>query len=410
MCCRRLHSTRLTSDYAIMSEKPDWKIEPLVQWLMHEGRLLDGDALTAELGRRLVAAGAPADRLLVSLQLLHPLLVANSAIWSRGEDQVTSATYPISGLQSDAFQGSPIQYLYTERKPLRQRLDGDEPPSHGIYTDLRAQGYTDYFGVPLRFRGVGSSLMVVNCKAPGGFSDGDLDRFTELSHYLAPVVEVIAREHLARTLLDTYVGPRTGEKVLHGMIRRGDAETVDAALWFSDLRDFTHLTETLPPAQILAMLNNYFEFVAAAVTARGGEILRFIGDAMLIVFPVSTAGSAQAACRAALESARDAQANLATLNHRRRRAGEPEIQFGVGLNLGEVVYGNVGAPDRLDFTVMGPAVNRAARLESLTKSVGEPVLLSRAFVDCLGEPARHCGEHAMKGIDGLQEVLAPESE
>ena len=158
------------------------------------------------------------------------------------------------------------------------------------------------------------------------------------------------------------------------------------------------------------MLNAYFETLASAVTAQGGDILRFIGDAMLIVFPVGMASSVDAACRSALDAALDAFAGIATVNHRRRRHGEPEIRFGVGLNVGEVMYGNVGAPDRLDFTVMGPAVNRTARLETLTKDLGVPLLMSGAFAAQLDRRARSLGFHRMKGVADEQEVFALEEE
>ena len=194
------------------------------------------------------------------------------------------------------------------------------------------------------------------------------------------------------------------------MVRRGDADVINAALWFSDLRNFTQLTEDLPPKDILGMLNDYFEYVSAAVSARGGEILRFIGDAMLIVFPITDEVSRREACIAALESAMDAQASLAVENHRRRRQGDPEIAFGVGLNVGEVIYGNVGALDRLDFTVMGPAVNRTARLESLTKALGHAVCVSALFAAECDAPMLDLGEHAMKGIAEPQRVFAPQEQ
>jgi len=152
------------------------------------------------------------------------------------------------------------------------------------------------------------------------------------------------------------------------------------------------------------LLNEYFEFVAAAVNARGGEILRFVGDGMLIVFPINDNISKQAACNSAIDAAIDAQSTLASLNHRRRRHGQPTIKFGVGLNVGEVIYGNVGAPDRLDFTVMGPAVNRTARLESLTKELGCNVLFSENFARLIEAPSKFLGHHAMKGIAEPQAV------
>ena len=253
--------------------------------------------------------------------------------------------------------------------------------------------------------GLGSAL-ILSTKVARGFSHADIEKFRKLRLYLSPVIEVHSLRHLTKSLLNTYVGKRTGDKVLAGMIQRGDADIINAALWFSDLRNFTELTETLPAQQVLQMLNDYFEFVAAAVTARGGEILRFIGDAMLIVFPIDDDMCPQTASNAAIDSAIDAHNTLASLNHQRRRHGQAEINFGVGLNVGEVVYGNVGSPDRLDFTVMGPAVNRTARLESLTKTLDCNILFSRQFAELINIESQSLGMHEMKGIAEPQAVYA----
>ena len=250
------------------------------------------------------------------------------------------------------------------------------------------------------------AAIIISTKRKGGFSDQHIESFRRIRDYLAPVLEVHALRHISRSLMNTYVGKRTSEKVLAGMIKRCDADIINAALWFSDLRNFTHLTETLNAEQILEMLNEYFEFVSAAVTARGGEILRFIGDAMLIVFPINENMCDRTACSAAIDAAIDAYDTLETMNHRRRRHGQPEIEFGVGLNIGEVIYGNVGAPDRLDFTVMGPAVNRTARLESLTKEFDCNILFSKTFAELIEVPSEYLGDRNMKGIAEPQAVYA----
>jgi adenylate cyclase len=241
----------------------------------------------------------------------------------------------------------------------------------------------------------------------GGFSELDIAKFQVLTELLALPIEIFVEHRTALALLDTYVGPRAGRRVLQGLIRRGDGQVIDAAIWFSDLRDFTQLTESLPWAQLLEILNAYFEFVDAAVTAQGGEILHFIGDAILIVFPTSAKGDRCQACKAALEAACDAFNGIATVNMRRSRAGQPAIRFGVGLHVGEVIYGNIGTPDRLDFTVMGAAVNRAARLQSMTKKLARSVLISADFAACLDEPVESLGCHLMKGMKELQEIFTP---
>jgi adenylate cyclase len=215
---------------------------------------------------------------------------------------------------------------------------------------------------------------------------------------------MLAAYLLARAVADAYIGPRSGRRVLDGRIRRGDVESLRAAIWFSDLRGWSRLANTLPAADAVALANGYFERVEAAVVEAGGEILKLIGDAVLAIFPVEAAGPDKpgddaAACRAALEAARDAQA---------RSAADGGAAFGIGLHVGELVYGNVGTPTRLDFTVMGQAVNLAARLEGLTKTLGRPVIVSEALARAAGAPCADLGEHAVAGWDRPVRVFAPE--
>ena len=309
---------------------------------------------------------------------------------------------------TDRYIGSPMEQLFETRQSVRQSLLELPENAHSAFTELADDGFTDYFAMPVIFNNGLNSAFIVATKTIGGLTPCDVGNLERLRDFFAPSLEVFSLRLLSRSLMDTYVGKRTSKKVLAGMIRRGDANTIHAALWFSDLRHFTHLTETLPAEDVIAMLNEYFEFVSAAVSARGGEILRFIGDAMLIVFPISDEVSMRAACNAALESAQDARSTLSVVNHLRKRKAKPLIEFGVGLNVGEVVYGNVGAPDRLDFTVMGPAVNRTSRLESLTKVLGHNILVSKDFAEQIDNPTKSLGEHIMKGIEQPQSVFAIE--
>ena len=359
-----------------------------------------------QLGHQLVASGAPVERLLLTIQTLNPEIAATSNTWMKSTDSIVDYSAQHGMLKTDRYIGSPMQQLFDTEKRVRQRLDQLPEGAHAAYTELADDGFTDYLALPILFSwGLGSAL-ILSTKCVQGFSHNDIENFRILRNYLAPIIEVYSLRYLSKSLMNTYLGKRTGEKVLSGMVQRGDADVINAALWFSDLRDFTHLTETLPTQQVLEMLNEYFEFVAAAVTARGGEILRFIGDAMLIVFPIDDDMCRETACNAAIDSAIDAQSTLASLNHQRRRHGQPEIKFGVGLNVGEVVYGNVGAPNRLDFTVMGPTVNRTARLESLTKTLGCNILFSKEFSELIDTPSSYLGLHEMKGIAEPQAVFA----
>jgi adenylate cyclase len=291
---------------------------------------------------------------------------------------------------------------------IRYRLDRlDADLAHPFLLYLAARGGTDYVAMPIGFSTGEKNILFIATDCTEGFSELDIAKFRVLAELLALPVEIFVAHRTALALLETYVGPRAGRRVLHGLIRRGDGESIDAAIWFSDLRDFTLLTESLPWKRLLEMLNAYFEFIEAAITAQGGEILHFIGDAILIVFPISAKGDRGKACKAALEAARDALNGIATVNMRRSRSGEPEIRFGVGLHVGEVVYGNMGTPERLNFTVMGAAVNRASRLQSLTKTLGRRVLTSVDFAACIDEPVESLGFHLMKGIEEPQEIFLP---
>ena len=387
---------------------PSWSVGPVIDWLLREGRL-DADPLRLidALASHLIGAGAPLWRLRLGFFTVHPQLAAWAYVWMRGrQTRIERIAHGVQ--QTGAYIGSPAQQMLQTGAPVRFRLERLSPSDHRLLHELAAEGGTDYALFPLRFSDGSRNVFALATDDAPGFSGHDLANFESLSHALGAVLEVAATRRIAETLLDTYVGHRTGGRVLQGQIQRGAAETIHAALWYSDLRDFTPLTETLPTPQLLAMLNEYFETVAAAVSARGGEILRFVGDAMLVVFPADAERGSGPACRAAVQAALEAFAKLGAVNRRRRNEGDPEIRFGVGLAAGEVVYGNVGAPDRLDFTVIGPAVNRAARLESLTKELGVPLLMTAPFAGCLGRPVRSLGMHRLKGLPEPVEVYALE--
>ncbi len=394
-------------DPVLFGDPEGWPLAPVVAWLITEGRrITEPTRFMDELCRQLIEAGAPIWRLRFNFQTLHPQVMAWAYTWKRG-GQAEEFRAPHDILQTDAYIGSPMQWVHQTGQRVRYRLDRLKPErAHRVLIELAAAGGTDYVILPMVFSDGRINGFIATTDVPSGFSDSDLAKFSALINYLIPILEVIATRCIALALLNTYLGPRTGGKVLQGLIKRGDGETINAALWFSDLRGFTPLTETLPPDRLLAMLNAYFEALAMAVTARGGEILRFIGDAMLIVFPAQEEAELGQVCQAALNAALEAFDNVVTLNHERERSGEPAIRFGLGLHVGKVIYGNVGAPDRLDFTVMGPAVNRTARLEGLTKEVGVPLLLSADFVAHVDRGARSLGFYRMEGIAEPQEVFA----
>lgn len=392
--------------------RADWKLEPVIDWLLTGGRDCQNlESVVSGLAAALVQAGAPVIRMAMTFRTLHPQFAAERVLWERDEGLISHRRSDHNIFNSDAYKGSPIEYITVTGKPFRRHLKGLDPDKdHAVLFELQKAGVTDYYGQLIPFTFHRHSTFLVNTDEPDGFSDEDIAKFQRLVLHLAPIVEVIVTHGIAVGLLDTYLGPRTGQKVFTGLIKRGDGEEIDAALWFSDLREFTRLTETSSAEDVLGLLNAYFEHVHSAVTAYGGEILRFIGDAMLIVFPVQEgkepAKARRDACRAALDAAVDAFNSLAVLNRRRRRDGKPEIRFGVGLHFGHVIYGNVGAPGRLDFTVMGPAVNRTARLESLTKELAVPLLLSEEMGAIADVPVTPRGTHELKGVAEPQSVVS----
>src|SRR5262249_37084098 len=290
--------------------------------------------------------------------------------------------------------------------PVRCRMTG--PPSateFPIVKDLRAEGLTDYIVLSIPFADGSHKALSLDTNRPDGFRDADIALFEGLVPAFAFNLEIQALQRTARTLLDTYVGRQAGGRVLDGQIRRGMGETIRAVIWLCDLRGFTALSEKLPRDELIAMLNAYFGPMCDAVEAHGGEVLKFIGDAMLAIFPV--ADDAAAACRRALAAAQAAQTSLRQENAERTRAGRPNIAYGIALNLGDVMYGNIGSDTRLDFTVIRPAVNLAARIEALCSQLGRSLPLSAEFVAAGGTPAQVLGEFALKGVADVQRIYAP---
>jgi adenylate cyclase len=269
-----------------------------------------------------------------------------------------------------------------------------------VLTELRARGMTDYLGLPLVFTTGQTHAVTFASDAPGGFTEGNLAFLHELAPALAVAVEARETRRVARTLLETYVGNRAGAQVLEGRIRRGDVDMIEAVVLSCDLRGFTALNLELDPPDVVALLNDYFERVCAPIEAAGGEVVKFIGDGLLSTFPIDLHGPARA-CGLALEAAR---AGLAALAGHRFGRREFTLRMGVALHLGQVAFGNVGSPTRLDFTVIGQTVNLAARLAGMCARLERPLLVSQAFAAHLPEGAESLGVHQLRGLPEPQEI------
>jgi len=403
--------TRELSRRGLLGPEEGWSLAPVAAWLAIEGRrITDPVALLTGLAARLDAAGGHIDRLSISVGTLHPQLVAWGCVWRRGEG--ARMFEGAHGAQnSDSYVGSPLQVVREQQRVFRRRIESlDEERDHSFLYDMQAAGMTDYAAVPLVFAAGNVNVLGMATRSAAGFIDADVDRFEALANLLAAPVELIESRRMALGLLDTFIGPRISQRILRGQVKRGDGERIEAAFWYSDLRGFTALSESLPAAELLQLLNEYFENCAAAAAARGGEILQFIGDAILIVFEIKRPEDEAAVCDAALDAAIDAFASIAVVNHRRRHAGMPQIEFGLGLHLGTVTHANVGSPNRLAFNVVGPAVNKTARLQSMTKQAGVPLLLSQEFAAHIQRPVRSIGHFDLRGVSGPQEMFTLEKE
>ncbi len=389
-----------------------WSHEPVAAWLLTQGRSLEDPVdLMNALMSKLDTAGARIDRVRLSrlsIATLHPQLLAWSVLWDRDVGaRPWKAEHGVQNL--DSYIGSPNQFVRDEKRSFRKRLDVPvAPEDHSTMADLRAEGMVDYFAVPVVFGSGISNVLTLATRSSAGFSDADLGRFSALANLVAPVIEILATRRVTLGLLDAFVGPRIGERILQGQVKRGDGERIEAAFWYSDLRGFTELSESLPTQELLRLMNDYFEYCAAATAPRGGEILQFIGDAILIVFEIKSPDKEAEVCESALDAAIDAFNSIAVVNHRRKHAGLPTIEFGLGLHLGQVTHANVGSPARLAFNVVGPAVNMTARIQSLSKETGEPLLLSRPFAKLVKRPLRSVGEFDLRGVaGGRQELFTP---
>jgi adenylate cyclase len=398
---------RELSRRGLLGSEDGWSLAPVAAWLAIEGRrIAKPEALLAALAVRLDAAGARVDRLSMSVVTLHPQLLAWVCTWRR-DGAVTFFNGRHGAQNSDAYVGSPLYLVREHRQVFRRRIDAlNEERDHSFLHEMQAAGMTDYAAMPLVFGNGIVNVFTVATRAAGGFTDEDLDRFEALANLLAPPIELIESRRMTLGLLDAFIGPRISARILEGQVKRGDGDRIEAAFWYSDLRGFTELSESLPAAELLQLLNDYFENCAAAAAARGGEILQFIGDAILIVFEIKRQEDEAKVCEDALDAAIDAFAAIAVVNHRRRHGGLREIEFGLGLHLGMVTHANVGSPSRLAFNVVGPAVNKTARIQARTKDAGTPLLLSAEFAALVKRPLRSAGRFELRGVAGTHEVFA----
>lgn len=384
------------------------RLSAALDWLVREATGLPFvETLYAQFCERLRAEGLPIDRATLHLRTLHPQFWGARMLWRPGMMEADVATVPPSMVEDPRFLNSPIKALYDGADGIRQRLDlPDAVHGHdyGIYDELRAEGITDYVALPMQFTDGKRHAATWATTQPGGFTTEDLVEINDVLPVLAMAVEIRANRRMTKNLLNTYVGRHAGERILSGDIRRGSGATVRAAIWNCDLRGFTRISEQWPRDDVILWLNEYFDVMADPVERHGGEILKFVGDGMLAIFRLESAE----ACHRALFAAVEARRGMRELNRRRVERGSFELGFGVALHVGDVMYGNIGTATRLDFTVIGPAVNVAARLQTLAKELRRQVVLSAPFAmmcGCGAEFLRSLGRYPVRGLEEPLELF-----
>ncbi len=392
-------------------------IDSVADWLMDRAL---GDASVENLiegcCKRLRATGIPLWRAQIGFRTLHPLFASMTLNWLRDEGVATVGNLHGTTGQSDTWFQSPYYHMLESGIPfLRRRLTGEEAlVDFPLLEEFKDRGATDYLSYMVRFAGQESDEQNGNSGLLGswatdrasGFSDKDVHSLLRIQQRLAVACKVTINDQTARTILTTYLGPDAGKKVMDGQIKRGDGQTIHAVIWYSDLRNSTKMAASMPAEDFLDLLNAYFECTAGAVLAHGGEVLRFIGDAVLAIFPFGD-GNTRNCGEAALAAAHEAERRKDETNAERSGKGQATFDFGLALHVGDVMFGNIGVPERLEFSVIGPAANEVARLEDMTKTLGRRILMSGEFTVELPLDWDSLGEHQLRNVDSPMEIVAP---
>src|SRR6516164_6302917 len=380
-----LDSVRIASPALLPSVADESCVSKLAAWVTAAG--LAGESETALLAgfcERAQTMGIPLARAQVIIDTLHPVHEGRVFRWERDKEELAPRDYERSDdRKAEArWRTSPWHHLLESGGSfLRRQITPDNEGEFWVFRELLASGITDYVAIINRF-GAGAAIGNMDCVYSSwatirstGFAESDLVSLQQLTPFVALAVKSAALARVAENLVETYLGRDAGRRVLKGGITRGVAERIDAVLWFSDLRGFTRITDTTPE-HVIPLLDDYFDAIVSAIQERGGDVLKLIGDGVLAIF---TAEDRAHDCHTALSAAKLAQQRVAVTNERRFAEGVPTTDAYLGLHVGEMFYGNVGSKERLDFTVIGPAVNEVSRIAAMCRSAEQPVLLSSAF-------------------------------
>jgi adenylate cyclase len=379
-------------------------LQKINQWLVDGARSAPSPTtMMAEACERVLQAGVPLWRVGVFIKTLHPDIFGRSFIWKPGAE-VELGTVDFDFQDSPEFRHSPLAIVFKDGVEVRGDPNGPDSERFPILAELRDEGVTDYLALPLMFMDRAVHASSWTTKQRGGFTDQQINAIRSLIPPLARYIEIVQLRRTASILLDTYVGNRAGERILGGQIRRGHTDTMDAAIWLSDLRSFTALSDRLPAETVVDILNHYFDCQVSSIRTHGGEVLKFMGDGLLAVFPIAARdGNIQQVCARVLEAAREARASVEGLQYPTADALE-RFRFGVALHVGKILYGNIGGGNRLDFTCIGPAVNLAARLEKIAGRLHRTIVASAGFAGICAGGWTDLGEFPIAGFAKAERV------
>lgn len=373
-------------------------IADLTRWMITEGRRSGNpEKVVSYFCSALIDAGVPLWRVNIGQRFANPLLIAWGVVWTPDKTESYDVTH--ERMLTDGYVGSSFEYILKHKRPLHKSLrDLDLKKDHSSYIEFAELGGTDYYASLLYYGDGSLHGCTFVTQAEAGFSSEHLSLIEAALPSLSSAMEPITMRKSSRSLLRTYLGDGPSEAVWDGTIRRGERTTLEAVVMFCDLRGFTALSDSANEEDLFDALNGYFDVVVKAVEEMNGDVLKFMGDGILSIFAIPTPADRSLQCHQAVLAAKKVLNDLATLNDNRAQVSKPSLEIGIGINSGEVSYGNIGSPGRLDFTVLGGAVNVASRIEGLTKSIGHRVLATAAIAEANPEYFVACGFHEVRGL------------
>lgn len=378
-------------------------VSAINSWLIDEGRRSNDPVLIIETYVAMLQnAGLSLDRIRLAQRFKNPLMVAWGGIWTK--DGVDIYTVPRSRMDTSAWIGSPFEYVIENNRPLRKILKNLHSDDHETYHELQAEGGTDFYVTVLEYGDGSRQGCSYMTGRDDGFTAAEIDVIDQTRHALASAFEPITMRRSTHSLLETYLGVGPARAVIDGSIQRGEHVKTEAAIMFADLRGFTAKSGSWPEPALLTALDDYFEAVIEAVREQGGDVLKLMGDGVLAMFPVTE--SKQTCSINAVRAAQAALAKLAHKNQRRAQNGAAPLAAGIGVSFGRVTYGNIGSPDRLDFTIVGEAVNRASRIQDLCKTQERAILFDATIAEHLSEPVDPIGSHPLRGLPGQHAIFS----